>query len=134
MELPKPETSDLTRPYWEALRNGHLVIQRCKCGHAFLPARRLCRSCLREEPHWERASGKGVLLSWVVYHVAYHPAFESRLPYNVALVQLEEGPQLLTNILGPNENISAGAPVELEIEREGDTILARFRMVGAAKH
>lgn len=134
MELPKPEPSDLTRPYWEALRNGHLVIQRCKCGHAFLPARRHCPSCLREEPQWERASGKGVLISWVVYHVAYHPAFESRLPYNVALVQLDEGPQLLTNILGPNENISAGAQVELEIEREGEVSLARFRMVGDAAY
>ena len=128
MELPKPEPTELSRPFWDALRDGHLVFQRCGCGHAFLPARRHCPACLRPDPQWERASGKGELVSWVVYHTAYHPAFEGRLPYNVALVQLTEGPKLLTNIVDANEALVADAPVELKIEWEGDVALARFRL------
>lgn len=132
MELPKPEPTDLSRPFWDALREGHLVVQRCNCGHAFLPARRHCPACLEPDPAWERASGKGTLVSWVVYHTAYHPAFEARLPYNVALVQLAEGPRLLTNIVDPLDSLRGDAPVELKIEWEGDTALARFRLAAAS--
>jgi uncharacterized OB-fold protein len=131
MDMPKPDVNDLSRPYWDALREGHLVFQRCGCGHAWLPARRHCPACLRSEPQWERASGRGTLVSWVVYHTAYHPAFESRLPYNVGLVQLAEGPRLLTNIVAPNEALAADAAVELKVEWEGDVALARFRLAGA---
>ena len=128
MEMPKPEPTELSRPYWDALREGHLVFQRCDCGNAWLPARRHCPACLAPEPRWERASGKGTLVSWVVYHTPYHPAFEGRLPYNVALVQLEEGPRLLTNVVDPNGALVADAPVELKIEQEGEAALARFRL------
>ncbi|WP_280155370.1 OB-fold domain-containing protein [Piscinibacter sp. XHJ-5] len=128
MDLPKPEPTDVSRPFWDALREGHLVFQRCACGHAFLPARRECPACLRPDPTWERASGKGRLVSWVVYHTAYHPAFEGRLPYNVALVELVEGPRLLTNIVDPNDALAGDAPVELKIEWEGETALSRFRL------
>jgi uncharacterized protein len=128
MDMPKPEPTEVSRPYWDALREGHLVFQRCDCGHAWLPARRLCPSCLKPAGRWERSSGRGRLLSWVVYHTAYHPAFESRLPYNVALVELEEGPRLLTNMADANERLRGDAMVELQIGWEGDVALARFRL------
>lgn len=128
MDLPKPEATELSRPYWDALREGRLMIQRCGCGHAWLPARAACPSCLAPEPRWVSASGRGTLVSWVVYHVAYHPAYESRLPYNVALVALDEGPRLLTNIVDGHAALTPDAPVELAVEWEGDTALARFRL------
>ncbi|MCC6247980.1 MAG: OB-fold domain-containing protein [Rubrivivax sp.] len=134
MDLPQPEINELTRPYWDALREGRLVFQRCGCGHAWLPARHECPACLASAPgnaRWEPASGRGTLVSWVVYHTAYHPAFESRLPYNVALVQLEEGPRLLTNIVDGHAALTSEAadrPVELEVQWEGDLALARFRL------
>lgn len=132
MDMPRPEINETSRPYWDALREGHLMIQRCHCGHAWLPARRHCPSCLGREVRWERASGRGRLVSWVVYHQAYHPAFEGRLPYNVALVQLHEGPRLLTNITDPNDALAPDAPVELHVQWEGDLALARFRLVSAS--
>jgi uncharacterized OB-fold protein len=132
MDLPKPEPTEISRPYWDALRDGHLVFQRCACGHAWLPARRNCPACLAPEPRWERASGRGRLVSWVVYHTAYHPAFENRLPYNVSLVELEEGPRLLTNVVDSNDSLVADAAVELKVEWEGDVALARFQMAGVA--
>lgn len=128
MAFPTPEPNELNRPFWDALDQGHLVFQRCECGHAWLPARRLCPQCLQERWVWEEASGNGRLESWVVYHVCYHEAFRSRLPYNVALVELDEGPRLITNIVDPNESLRADARVELCIEREEGVALARFRL------
>ena len=133
MDLPKPDITDLSRPYWDALREGHLVIQRCDGGHSWLPGRRHCPHCLSPRLRWERASGAGRLVSWVVYHTAYHPAFESRLPYNVALVELDEGPRLLTNIVDGNDALEADAQVQLKVEWEGDVALARFRLAGTRR-
>jgi len=133
MEMPKPEPTELSRPFWDALREGHLVFQRCACGHAFLPARRLCPVCLQPSVRWERASGTGRLVSWVVYHTAYHPAFESRLPYNVALVELDEGPRLLTNMVDPEERLRGDARVTLKVEWEEDVALGRFQLTAPAQ-
>lgn len=134
MNMPKPDINEVSRPYWEALREGQLVVQRCNCGHVWLPARRHCPACLSPDVRWERASGRGRLLSWVVYYTSYHAAFEARLPYNVSLVQLEEGPRLLTNIVDPNESLAADAPVELKVEWEEDVALARFRLAVPASN
>ena len=129
--FPKPEITELNRPYWDALEQGHLVVQHCAAGHAWLPARRHCPTCLADAAGWRRASGRGRLVSWVVYHTAYHEAFAARLPYNVALVELEEGPRLITNIVYANDALRGDAPVVLCVEREEGQALARFRL-GAA--
>lgn len=128
MELPTPEITELSRPYWDALQQGRLLFQRCACGHAWLPARRECPQCLRPGAAWERASGRGTLVSWVVYHTAYHPAFEARLPYHVALVQLAEGPRLLTAIVDGHDALSGDAAVALAIRHEGALALPHFRL------
>ena len=128
MEMPKPDPTGLSRPYWDALREGHLVIQRCGCGHAWLPARRECPSCLRDGARWEDCSGRGSVLSWVVYHTAYHPAFESRLPYHVALIELDEGPRLLSRVLDGHERLQGGLRVELAVSWEDGLALPTFRL------
>jgi uncharacterized OB-fold protein len=68
-------------------------------------------------------------VSWVIYHHVYHEAFKARLPYNVALVELDEGPRLLTNIVNPEIGIAAERPVRLTIEDEHGVALARFALV-----
>lgn len=128
-EFPQPEITDLNRPYWDALRQGHLVIQRCACGHAWLPARHECPACLQPGASWERASGRGRLLSWVVYHTAYHPAFEDRLPYAVALVALDEGPRLLAGVVDDPSQLRGDAPVELQVRREDELAVPAFRLL-----
>ena len=131
MDLPKPEISGLTRPYWDALEQGHLVFQRCDCGNAWLPARHLCPACLKPSVRWEVSSGQGRLVSWVVYHTAYHEAFAARLPYNVALVELDEGPRLITNIVDGAEALQGNARVALQVQRDSGFPLARFRLVSS---
>lgn len=98
-ELPTPEITPVNAPYWQALDEGRLVFQHCRgCDHRWLPPRAECPACLGDAWDWQQASGRGRLMSWVVYHVAYHDSLRDRLPYNVAIVELEEGPRLITCI------------------------------------
>jgi uncharacterized OB-fold protein len=129
MQIPKPEQTELNRPYWEGLDRGSLLFQRCDCGHAWLPARRFCPSCLQDSVRWASSTGAGRLVSWVVYHTAFHEAFADRVPYNVALVELDEGPRLITNIVDTHDKLRADARVALQIDRDDGLALARFRVV-----
>ncbi len=126
VDYPLPQVTDLTKPYWSALDKGHLAFQRCTCGNAWLPARHECPSCLGSDVRWEMASGRGHVVSWVVYHSAYHDAFKDRLPYVVAIVELDEGPRMITTFVGPREALRRDLPVSLVIEREQNFALARF--------
>ena len=129
IDLPLPERTALTAPYWDSLQQGWLSFQKCRhCGHAWLPARAECPSCLQADAHWVAASGRAKVVSWTVFHIAYHKAFESRVPYNVAIVELEEGPRLISNVLGLAEPgaLRIDLPLKLRIEREGDFAIPRF--------
>ena len=129
MSFPLPEPTPLSKPYWDALAQGRLTFQRCrKCNYAWLPARAECPECLAADWEWQTASGKGRVISWVIYHHAYHEAFKDRVPYNVTLVELDEGPRLITNIVNPEAGIKAERPVTLKIEDEHGVALARFAL------
>lgn len=126
---PAPERDAVNSPYWDSLAQGALSFQRCDaCGHAWLPPRSECPACLGDSHHWEPSAGGARLVSWVVYHIAYHPAFKDRLPYNVAVVELDEGPRLISNVVG----VHAGAALAIDqrlrlvIEDEGGTAVPRF--------
>jgi len=125
---PVPEIDSINEPHWLGLKSGVLRYQACACGHSWLPPRAFCPHCLGADWAWREASGKGKIVSWVVYHTAYHPAFKDKLPYNVAIVELEEGPRLITNILDANDRLSVDAQVRLEIDTSRETPLAQFRL------
>lgn len=128
-EMPLPAVTPLTEPYWTGLAEGELRHQRCRqCGNAWLPAREECPRCLADEWEWTPASGRGRIISWVVYHQAFHPAFADRLPYNVAVVELDEGPRMVTNILAPEEDLAIERNVVLQIEDESGVSVPRFRL------
>jgi len=115
--------------YEAALGEGRLVVQRCACGQCWMPARAACPTCLGTRWTWHTAQGGGRLESWVIYHVAFHEAFRDRVPYNVALVELDEGPRVITNIVGDNALLRAQARVRFVAVREGERTLARFELV-----
>lgn len=126
---PGPVIDEVNAPYWNSLKRGVLSFQRCQaCGHAWLPARSECPACLASAPAWEVASGGARLISWVVYHVAFHKAWESRLPYNVAIVELDEGPRLMSNVVGVPDarQLHIEQRLTLQIEDEGGTAVPRF--------
>lgn len=126
-----PDAGPLLVAHRDALAAGRLTFQRCAaCQNAWLPPRDACPRCLSPEWAWEDASGSGRLVSWVVYHRAYHPAFADRVPYNVALVELDEGPRLITNVVDVEgtEGLTLDGPVQFTQDREGEVPVARFRL------
>lgn len=127
---PRPDRSDpVAAAYWDALDAGELRFQRCGCcTSAWLPPQPACPACLSDAWTWERASGAGTVVASTVFHRAFHPAFADRLPYSVSLVELVEGPRLLTNVIATEAEATApGAEVELEIARTDGVSLALFR-------
>ncbi len=127
---PLPAISSLSQPYWDGLRRHELCLQRCDgCATTWYPPAPLCPRCWSREFTWSRLSGRGRVNSWVVFHQAYFRGFEGEVPYNVAEVELDEGPRLLTNLVGvANADIRAGMPVEIVFEEAtAEITLAKFR-------
>ena len=115
---PLPQISDFNRSFWEAARRHELRLQCCNaCGRVWAPNGPVCPYCFSAEFTWKRLSGRGRIASWVVFHKLYYPSFAEDLPYNVAFVELAEGPRLVSNIVGAkNEDLSIGMPVEVVFE------------------
>ncbi|MFI6059040.1 Zn-ribbon domain-containing OB-fold protein [Streptomyces sp. NPDC051286] len=105
-DLPEPD--DFTRPYWDAAAEGHLLLRRCRaCGAAHHYPREFCPLCWSEDVGWERASGRATLYTWSVVHRNDLPPFGSRVPYTAAVVDLAEGPRMMTEIVDCEESALA---------------------------
>ncbi len=113
-----PTIDDENRPFWEACRNGELRLQKCQdCGHIRYPIQYVCPSCLSERTEWTRLSGKGEVLSRLVFHQVYNKGWAGDVPYNVVLVQLDEGPRMFSNVVGvPNEEVTVGMRLDAVFE------------------
>ena len=120
------DVNTINKPYWDGLKRGRLFFQACGCGNKWLAPSLHCPACLSTEIRWEQASGDATVVSWVVYHVAYNPAFKDKLPYNVAIVRLAEGPQMITNIEGDTGKLAVGAAVSLAVDVSLELPLAKF--------
>ena len=95
--VPAPESV----PYWKAAKRHRLELPHCNaCGKFWFPPSRACPHCLATDFDFLAVSGRGRVFSFVIFHRIYHPAFATEVPYVVALVELEEGPRLLSNIVG----------------------------------
>lgn len=98
---PLPLVDAQSRPYWEAARRHELRLPKCDaCGALRVQFERWCPRCGSEKSTWNRLSGRGTVWSHCTFHRPYFKQFEPDLPYGVALVQLDEGPKLITNIVG----------------------------------
>ena len=130
---PLPTLSEENRPFWDGCRAGRLMLQKCGCGHLRYPISPFCPECLSDQFEWSPVSGRGTVFSYVVFHRAYHPGFKEEVPYNVALVQLEEGPRMYSNIVGvPNDQVRIGDAIEVVFDAVTDAItIPRFRLSGA---
>jgi uncharacterized OB-fold protein len=114
---PAPRADPESTPYWSATLEGRLVVQQCvACGHHQLYARAHCLVC-RSAVEWVPASGRGTVYSYTVIRQNMSRSFRHLLPYVVALVDLDEGPRLMTNIVGCDPaDVACGAPVEVRFE------------------
>jgi uncharacterized OB-fold protein len=128
-----PVSTPLTEPFWEACRRHELLIQHCgSCGaYQFYP-RTLCTACGAAAPDWARASGQAQVKSFTIVRRAVSEAYAADAPYVVALVELAEGPTLMTNIVGcAPEDVAIGMAVEVAFDDwpEGVTV-PKFRPIG----
>jgi len=130
-DKPLPRIDTLTKPFWDAARENRLVVQHCTaCGDTHFPPSPVCPNCLSLDQVWQDASGRGTLQSWIDFHRAYWSGFRDNLPYRVCLVQLDEGPLLVSNLVGNSDNARLGAVVEVVFDAVTDTVtLPRFMLV-----
>jgi len=127
---PIPGPDEESQPYFDGAREGRLMLMRCDgCGAWRFPARDRCDMCWSTATSWAQASGKGTVYTFGIMHQLYHPGFKDHLPYNVAVIELEEGPRMFANIVGcANEAIRVGMPVEVTFEQlTPEVSLPRFR-------
>ena len=112
--LPAPDAD--SKPFWDGCREHRLKFQQCAaCGEVRWPPSILCPQCHSQDTRWMEASGRGTIYTFAVYHQAFHPAFKGKLPYVVAVVKLDEGPMLLTNLVGrPPDSLACEMPVQVE--------------------
>jgi uncharacterized protein len=113
-QKPLPEPSALSAPFWDGLRAAQLRLQRClECErHVFYP-RSVCPHCLSDRIEWITASGRGRVYSYTIVRRAMNPAFAAEVPYVFAIVQLEEGPRVTTNIVNrASDEIRVDMPVK----------------------
>ena len=130
---PLPRPNRASEPYWEATKRHLLMVLHCNsCGHKWLPPADRCPRCLTHEPVWVEASGRGKVWSWIIMHQRYFAAFEAELPYNVAMVELDEGPRLMTNLVDIDPAlIRCDMPVEVVFDDVTPEItLPKFRPAG----
>ena len=119
--LPKPTPE--TQHYWDGAKAGELRLQSCTdCKHTYFPPRPFCPKCASRNVAVQKASGKAKLFSYVIHH---RPAPGFDPPYAIAVVELAEGPRLMTNIVGcpqTPEALKLDMDLEVTFEKQSDTI------------
>ena len=129
---PLPVITEESRPFWEGCRQGKLMLQYCsQCQHYQFYPRLYCVQCGMATPEWVEVSGRGVVYSYTIIRQNKSPQFTNDTPYNVALVQLAEGPRMLSNIVDiPLSEIRVDMPVMIVFDAVTDAIaLPRFKSV-----
>ena len=131
---PRPDLNDAaTAPYWEAAARHELMLPRCDaCGLVFFPPREHCPGCWSSELSWRPMSGSGTVWTFTEVHVPfYDDTWAEDVPYVVAVIELDEGPRLLANIVEPDmDRLSIGDRVEVTFEDRPEGVsLPMFRAI-----
>lgn len=124
LERPLPVLNDANGPYWESARERRLRLPQCsKCSRYFYPLTPRCPSCLSAELRWQEVSGRGTLVTWNVMHQVYDKAFADLAPYVVGVVQLAEGPKVISNIVDCDPAVlRTGLPLQLSYLEVNDEV------------
>jgi uncharacterized OB-fold protein len=131
-DLPTPDPS--TQHFWDGTKEGKLRIRRCgDCGRAHFYPRPFCPYCWSENVSWEDASGQATLYTYSIVYVNDLPPFNERVPYVAAVVDLDEGPRMMTNVVDcALEELRVGMALDVIFRQETDDItLPVFRPAGA---
>lgn len=124
MRFDLPTADAETQPYWDAAGDGRLLVRRCTaCGEAHFYPRRFCPSCWSDDVEWEQVSGHATLYTWSVVYSNDLPPFGERVPYVAAVVDLAEGPRMMTNIVGCEpDDLAIGMNLIVDFEQRTDDL------------
>jgi uncharacterized OB-fold protein len=126
-KIPLPRPTPETAHYWAGTRAGELRLQRCDdCAHVYFPPRPFCPACASRQVSVIKASGRGTLHSYVINH-RDHPGYDA--PYSLAVVELDEGPRLMSqivNVAQTPEALVLDMPVQVVFEALNDEITLPF--------
>ncbi|MBA2282260.1 MAG: Zn-ribbon domain-containing OB-fold protein [Actinomycetota bacterium] len=131
LHLPNPDAE--TVPYWEAARDGRLLIKRCTaCGRPHFYPRPFCPHCWSDAVEWEEASGRATIYTFSIVRRNDLPPWGERVPYVAAVVDLEEGPRMITNIVDCDVDVVAiGQSVEVAFRDEDEFVIPVFRLAAS---
>ncbi len=123
-----PRITDDSRPFWDGIKEGRFQGRRCRpCGELYFPPHMICPFCFGTELEWVTLSGHGTLYAFTRMWAVPKP-FRSRVPYNVGVVDLDEGLRVFAKIQGAYEDLTIGARVEFVPELlAGEVYLFTFR-------
>ena len=112
---PLPQPNGDTKPFWDGCKEHRLRFQKCQnCGHIRWPPSIICPMCYSYDTEWIVAGGRGKVYTFAVYHQIYHAAFANDIPYITTIIELEEGPHILSNIVGCSpDQVRCDMPVEV---------------------
>lgn len=130
---PLPRITALTEPFWNAAREGRLILPKCRsCGQHFFRPESACTHCFATDWEWQPASGRGSLYSYSVIHRAPVPGL--KVPVILAVVELSEGPMMYSNLVGLTQNeVKIGMPLEVCFEvASAEITLPKFRPLASS--
>jgi uncharacterized protein len=117
-----PTPDNYTRAWWEAAAQERLLVVRCaQCSRAHYYPRPFCPRCGSDEVSWEQASGSATLYTWSVVHRNDLPPFDENVPYVAAVVELAEGPRMMTNVVACDpDKLEVGMDLRVVFESIGE--------------
>jgi uncharacterized protein len=130
-DKPRPVPDERSAPFFEATVRGELLLQHCgACGRWMWPVRFRCIDCMSGDVVWRPASGRGTVYTFTVIHQLFHPGFAAEVPYNVAVIDLDEGVRCYSTVVGvANDDLRIGDHVEVVFERiSAEFALPKFRI------
>jgi len=136
---PLPVPDELSEPYWDGLKTGKLLVQRCsRCQHYQFPPKPACRACGSADLPFTEVSGRGKIFSFTeTVSGARHPYFQSISPYLVGMVQLDEHEGLIfpSNFPGARyEDLAIGEPVQVQFQEFAQgTVIPQFRLTNGGE-
>lgn len=132
---PIPQPTDWSRPFWEGAKEGRLLVKTCRsCGHADHPPYLFCTQCGAEDCEWREAQGRAKVVTYAISQYGVPAPFVDDLPYVLAMIDLPEGPRMITNIVEcDHASLRRGLEVEVVFPPErGDFVLPVWRPVDPA--
>lgn len=118
MAKPLPVVDNDSSVFWENCKQERLVLQECQdCSKFYFYPRILCPHCMSSNVEWKEVSGSGKIYSFTIARRPAGPAFKEDLPYAVGLIELDEGPRMMSNIINiPVDDIRCDMPVKVKFE------------------